>query len=908
MSGGPIWKSLIGDEEVTVDRSGGIKLDRVGGFVPGCDECIHRISGARLTGLVNVTGRAAIAIFPNVNGEETRAKRHMIGKAATWAWDVLKDYGVSREQFDITSAVRCEPAEPEPSKEEFARCSSHTKLFIRKNAGQSKTWIIWGKQTGEYVLGKGKARESPDPIYWSERYGARIFLMENPGPYQRSSAYPKHLAEMNERRYEAAAYSIKKPGQFSFVESLDIKGVWTPGEVIKVIREAQASGEVVVHDIEDFENQILCIGFSWKKQHARVVVLDHPENKATKEEREQVWRLITEYLASSTEKAFHFGASDTIKLEQRGIDVNGFTVDTLFGHFLKYSYVLKHGLASIALDRFPHYAGYKELVSQYYNKDKYPRQLAEVPLRTLILYNGADCCLTWEIKEHILSDNQVDRNLLYIYVRASRVIYRMEARGPLLDREHVAMLRAEFPRHLDSMLRELRDYAGKVDYNPGSWQQVAEVMYRTLQLPTVMEIEGGNNPDPDDFKTDEESLNIISEATGSPFVKLQLDYRKMNALMENTVTGAERSAARFGGEVRTKWHLAGAATGRLRSGGDGEGGESVYINMQNLPSNPLGKNILCSFTEWRLVNAWIRDNIASFPSVQVPDWILDSDVFVTRDMSQIEVRLAAEESKDKNLVKAFQDKIDIHATIGTRSSKGKWTWDQCMNDENIRRTAKAVGFSVLYGTKENGLYIRLRAQGVQVTLDEVADLLRGYFQEFSGVTDLMAKLDLEVERTGGITTRFGFRRHIGEDYQGKRKSSTKNQPLNTLIQSSAHTLMLLVQCLIDEDPIKYELLTRMTMEIHDALYWYVKLRHAPQALKIAKKLMEEEVQDLIEALWGFRFSVPIMSDGGVGYRFGVMAKLKSEEVTVYDILTEWYRANEKVDKGMRERIEKGLRK
>jgi uracil-DNA glycosylase family 4 len=945
MTGVIKWQDIMEpSKSVEADKRGKFKRRKKGKYSLGCEGCpLNKTGNRKILGHKRIKQRRAMLWAQAPGKEDAERGRELKGKVGRFIWDALAEHGLSRADFDIQNVVRCRPItrnagftiERDPTKEEIVHCSEHTEEALRLNEGNAEVHIVFGKLTAETLLGREYKKDRP--IFWSETLAAKVFVLDHPSYFLRGQSPEWRLKEWKQR-LAAACWAVKNPGRFAWLDRLKIVPVYTADAFSAAMTKARNSGERIAVDIEDAtvngENAVLCISFSWGKNSAVVAVLDHPENMTLRSEKEKLRKAIKRLLEAPTpEKIFHYGSYDTIKLQDLlGIDVQGYTFDTTYAHYLKYTFLRSHGLATIGTLRYPHYAAYWDIVDEYWKSEN---MLADCPLDKLIKYNGADAALTKRIEMDTRDD--VSLPLVQIYIGAGRTLWRMEKRGPRLDRTHFAEALSVIPAKVTELTAKIRQMADDPELNPNTPAEIAYVMYQKLKLPTLADISDDFEGDDGDlYNTREATLAIIHEATKHPFPQMVLDYRRFAKMQSTYLSGYERSADLNDGELRTKWYLTGAVTGRLRSGGTKDGVAGV-INMQNLHGSPYLKNLLVSDDNWRemkeIVPAKVRAKLALEPGpfdgkkydddkkrermlerwkadyqewkdslfaladkIRIPDDVLDLDVFLAFDYSQIEIRMLAECSGDPLLIKQFKAGLDIHCAVGNTLNPA-WSFDYIKKDKETRSFIKNCHFGLVYGLSEEGLYYYLKAKGVDTTPEKAAQFHRDYFAKYKGVAKFIEKMQSFAMNEGYVENLFGFVRRIGSEYDEERTTNPMNQAVNSPIQGAAHCLLLAAMAMLDAEPGRFNLLQTPIMEVHDALVFKVKLRNLRAAFAQAKKLLEEDVLDYLEGLYGFRLKVPLVSEGSVGLRYGVLVDYDGGPIT--RLLVEWFGDNEKTDAKMR---------
>lgn len=879
----PLWFNILEPDSPPIPWTPPQKAKRG----RGCHGCpLDEEEGVnKILGLDRIEGRSAM-LWAQAPGEsENEEGRELTGKAAQWLWKEFRRIGLTRDQFDIQNVVRCRPTshsngrlvDREPTPDEVHHCGHHTEHALALNAGKAEVHIVLGKIAASALLGSEYKKDRP--VFWSQRLSALVVCLDHPNYFLRGA--PKWRLEEFRLRLEAAAWFMRHPGRFAFVESLDCRSLTKPEGVRSFLQRAKASKQRVAVDIEeglvDGQARVLCVGISYQKRSARVIYLDHPENPRTKAQKAEVLELLKEFLEDpSIKKVLQWGCYDVDRLRELvGIRVRGYDFDTTFAHYLRYTFLKSHGLETIASLHYPLYAGYKDLIKKFV---KNSGNFADIPMDRMTVYNGADACLTKEIELDL--EPQISLPLLKIYTQCGITLHRMEKRGPILDKIYFKELYRIIPLRLKKLEAKLRSLADEPNLNLNTPAEVAKVLYDKLGLPDMSE---GKR------STKENFLDLLIQETDHPFPKGVLEYRKLQKILTTYLRGYKTSADMNGGELRTKWYLAGAVTGRLRSGGSKEGIKGV-INMQNLHGDPVLQNLLVSDANWRdaleYSAAILKAAAAGKPVPSIPDEVQDLYVFLALDYSQIEIRMLAECSGDPVLIQQFRSGQDIHCAVGSTLNPA-WSFEFIKKDKPTRTFVKNCHFGMVYGLDERGLFYYLKAKGVKTTERKVAKFHRAYFRKYRGVADFIETTRAFVQEHGFVETMFGFRRMIGSDADEDRTTNPENQAINSPIQGSAHTLLLAAMALLSARPKTYNLLQRPLMEVHDALVFKVRLRDLAAAYAMAKKLLEKDAPSYIRKLYGIKLQVPLLAEASAGFRYGTMVEL--EEMTPKNLLPAWYK-------------------
>ena len=388
------------------------------------------------------------------------------------------------------------------------------------------------------------------------------------------------------------------------------------------------------------------------------------------------------------------------------------------------------------------------------------------------------------------------------------VLARMEAEGFPVDRRALA----EFGQRLDTRLKEdeqaIYALAGE-EFNINSTQQLGRILFDKLGLPPVKKTKTG-------YSTNAEVLEKLRGK--DPIIDLILEYRQYSKLKSTYVDGLSKVIG-ADGRIRTTFQNTVTATGRL---------SSTEPNLQNIPvRTELGAEMRYMF------NAR-------------PGWVM-----VDADYSQIELRLLAHIADDAEMQQAFRSGKDIH----TATAAGVFGVEPEQVTSEMRRSAKAVNFGIVYGISEFSL-----AQDIGVTRAEAKDYMDRYFAAYSGVAQYMTEIVEKARRDGFVVTLFGRRRWLPElkSSNFNLRSFGERVALNMPIQGTAADIIKLAMIRVDRAMKEEGLQGRLVLQVHDEL-----IVECPEEEKGAvKALLEREMEGVVA------LSVPLTADAGAGKNWG----------------------------------------
>lgn len=299
-------------------------------------------------------------------------------------------------------------------------------------------------------------------------------------------------------------------------------------------------------------------------------------------------------------------------------------------------------------------------------------------------------------------------------------------------------------------------------------------------------------------------------------VPLILEYRKIQKLKSTYIDTLPKLVNPKTGRIHASFHQTGTATGRLSSSDP---------NLQNLPTkSEEGKEI--------------RKAIVP----QDPDWWI-----VSADYSQIELRILAHLSGDENLVKAFEEGIDVHTLTASRIYNVK---PEEVNEE-MRRVGKMVNFSIIYGVTPYGLSVRL---GIPVK--EAEKMIISYFTLYPKVRSYIQQVVAEAKEKGYVRTLFGRKRDIPQLMARDKNTQSEGEriAINTPIQGTAADIIKLAMIDIDEELRKRNMKSRMIIQVHDELVFEVPDEEKEELVDLVKNKMTNVV----------KLSVPLEVDISIG--------------------------------------------
>ncbi|GAA8657422.1 DNA polymerase I [Helicobacter pylori] len=367
-----------------------------------------------------------------------------------------------------------------------------------------------------------------------------------------------------------------------------------------------------------------------------------------------------------------------------------------------------------------------------------------------------------------------------------KVLMGMEFQGFKIDAPYFKQLEQEFKNELHVLERQILELIG-VDFNLNSPKQLSEILYEKLELPKNKS-----------HSTDEKSLLKILDK--HPSIALILEYRELNKLF-NTYTTPLLRLKDKDDKIHTTFIQTGTATGRL---------SSHSPNLQNIPvRSPKGllirKGFIASSKEYCLLGV---------------------------DYSQIELRLLAHFSQDKDLIDAFLKGRDIHL----ETSKALFGEDLAKEKRSI---AKSINFGLVYGMGSKKL-----SETLNIPLNEAKSYIEAYFKRFPSIKDYLNRMKEEILKTSKAFTLLG--RYRVFDFTGTNdhiKGNYLREGVNAIFQGSASDLLKLGMLKVSER-FKNNPSVRLLLQVHDELIFEIEEKNALELQREIQRILNDEVYPL----------------------------------------------------------------
>ncbi len=498
---------------------------------------------------------------------------------------------------------------------------------------------------------------------------------------------------------------------------------------------------------------------------------------------------------ATIKKWLHNAKFDALVLAHMGITMRGLDFDSMLAASLLIQNGPRIGLKSLSIYLFDEQMlTFQEVVKANKYKD-----FTQVPLELALNYAAADAHQTFKIAHKLQQKLETIPTLRTLYHDIEHplidILIAMEYEGIHVDAPVLATLGKKVNKELIELREQIITLVGEqfADINLSSPKQVEQLLFYELKLPPQKKTAKGLS-----YSTDAEALSALAPLHVVP--GLILRYRELFKLKSTYIDALPGYINPRTGRVHTTFSQTAVATGRLASSDP---------NLQNIPAAS-GYGIE------------IRKAFKPKPG----------NVFISADYSQIELRVLAFLSKDKQLVDAFLRGDDIH-----RQTAGKlFGVDPDRVTHQQRQIGKRINFSILYGLTPYGL-----SKDLKIPFADAKKYIETYFAQYPQVKGWMELVVEQTKERGYVTTFWGRRRYIPGIYEANRAlyEEAKRVAINTRAQGTAAEIMKLGMIALEKAFKKAGLEAQILLQIHDELLISVPENQAQAAEKITKEILEE---------------------------------------------------------------------
>ena len=498
---------------------------------------------------------------------------------------------------------------------------------------------------------------------------------------------------------------------------------------------------------------------------------------------------------------------DLPMLNRHGIKVEEFLGDTMLMSYVLNSTGTRHGLDRMA----QHYLNYEPMkYEEVVGSASKQINFAQVEIQAATFYAAEDADITLRLFNHLnkkLEDQPKLINLLQsIEYPMLESLIKVETNGAKIDEKMLSKYSDELAIKIEELSKASFEMAGE-EFNMDSPKQLVEILYNKLDLPVLKKTPKGQP------STNEGTLQRLAEQFELP--KIIIEYRGLAKLKSTYTDSLINIQHPITKRIHTSYQQAVTSTGRL---------SSTEPNLQNIPIKTAeGRKIREAF---------------------IPE---KGNVLISADYSQIELRIMAHLSGDKNLTYAFNNNIDVH------SSTASEVFNIPLEDVSAehRRSAKAINFGLIYGMSAFGLTRQLG-----IPRHEAQAYLDTYFERYTGVKEYMDSTKELAKKNLYVETILGRKLHVASinDSNGLRRQAAERAAINAPLQGSAADIIKKAMVDVDQWIGDDNPNIKLIMQVHDELIFEVKKGFAEEALENITNLMESSV----------KLNIPLIVDANTG--------------------------------------------
>lgn len=413
---------------------------------------------------------------------------------------------------------------------------------------------------------------------------------------------------------------------------------------------------------------------------------------------------------------------------------------------------------------------------------------------------------------NVLKDKMNSENSLKLFEEIEmplvEVLASMEYEGIYVDKQELLGYGGELKEKIDILTKEIYELTGE-EFNINSTKQLGEVLFEKLKLSAKKKTKSG-------YSTDVEVLEKIKNE--HPVIEKILEYRQLVKLNSTYVEGLIPYIDEKTGRIHSKFHQTVTTTGRI---------SSTDPNLQNIPTRmELGKKLRKVFKP------------------------KEKAIYIDADYSQIELRVLAHISKDKNMIDAFNNDEDIHAQAASKVLNipiNEVTKEQ-------RASAKAVNFGIVYGISDFGL-----GEQLGIPRKKAKEYIEQYLEKYSGIKEFMTNIVEETKEKGYVETLYHRRRYVPElksnNYMVRQFGG--RVAMNTPVQGTAADIMKIAMINVYNKLKLGGLKSKIIVQVHDELLIETILEEEDKVIEILKTEMENVI----------KLDVPLKAEVSEGYNW-----------------------------------------
>ena len=593
----------------------------------------------------------------------------------------------------------------------------------------------------------------------------------------------------------------------------DYKLVATEAD-LKAFVKALKSQEQFAFDTETdglgaVDSDLVGMSFTWAEGTGYYLPVKGPQGSAVLP-REAALAAVQPILEDpKVKKIGHNIKYDQLVMRRVGIDLQGVALDTMIAAFLIDASRNTYGMDKLSADLL----NYQPIpITDLIGKGKKQITIDRVDLPTVANYAAEDTDVTLRLAGLLgpkLDQIPALRKLNdEVEIPLIDVLVEMEANGIAVDPSILKEQSEVLGGRIDALHGEIMEAAG-TEFNPDSNKQLQEVLFEKLKLKPIRKTKTG-------YSTDLAVLEQLS--SDHPVPALILEYRSLQKLKNTYLDNLQNDISPTDGRIHTSFNQTGASTGRLSSSDP---------NLQNIPiRTDEGRRIRLAF-------------VPGDPKTQV---------LLTADYSQIELRMLAHYCEEPALMKAFDEDQDIHRAVASE------VFATPLNDvtREQRGYAKTINFAIIYGVTAFGLARRI--EGLNQT--SAKELIDTYKKRFPGIFDFFETCITDAKRQGYVETILGRRRPIPEIESriATMRQYAERTAINSVIQGSAADLIKVAMVNLHRRMKRENSPSKLLLQVHDELVFETPENVAEQEAAVIREemtgAMTLKVPLKVESGWG----------------------------------------------------------
>ena len=601
-----------------------------------------------------------------------------------------------------------------------------------------------------------------------------------------------------------APEKITKKEEKNYQTILDLKAL---KEMIVELKNAKyVSIDLETTSVNPMLAEIVGISVSYNKNSAFYIPILYPEKKKNNfgvNDLEVVLSIMKEFLENKDIRKIGQNIKyDALILYRHGVKVSNIFLDTMIAAHILNPAAKSYKLESLSIE-FLNYnmVPIEDLIGK--GKDQITMDL--VPLDKISYYAAEDADIVFQLAEIFAPKLEENGQLNFfadIEMPLIDVLMKMENEGVYVDEDLLNEMSLNIGERLDLLVKEIYNIAEE-EFNINSTQQLAKILFDDLKLTQI--------------KKRSTAENVLKELVNEhELPELILSYRKLNKLKNTYIDALPASINKKTKRIHSTFNQTIAATGRLSSTGP---------NFQNIPIRTVdGREIRKSFI------------------AQQKNWGIFS-----ADYSQIELRIMAHLSEDKELCNAFKDNLDIHDRTASL------IYNVPLDDvqPEMRRTAKVINFGIMYGAGPFRI-----SQELGISRKAAQEIIKQYFIQYSGIQNYIDDTLSKARSDNYVETILGRRRYVWDvnSDNALKKQAAERVAINMPIQGSAAELIKIAMIDIQKNIENDKLKSKMILQIHDELLFEYPLDEEEHLISMVKKSMENAMS----------LNVPIIVDYGFG--------------------------------------------